>query len=71
MEKALNLQSKSYENNAFITSYKVLLLLTINPRGRTVLSACGSVYHMIQDESVQDSETVHTKTTDHSAARGL
>ena len=38
VEKALNLQSKSYENNAFITSYKVLLLLTINQRGRTVLS---------------------------------
>ena len=38
MEKALNLQSESYENNAFITSYKVLLLLMINQRGRTVLS---------------------------------
>ena len=28
---------------------------------------CGSVYHMIQDESAKDSETVQIKTTDHIA----
>lgn len=56
----------------FITSYKVLLLMTIIQGGggghRTF---CGSVYHMIQDGSVKDSETVQIKTIDHSVARRL
>ena len=32
---------------------------------------CGSVYHMIQDGSVKDSETVQIKAIDHSVARRL
>jgi len=45
--------------------------MTIIQGGGGHSTICGSVYHMIQDESVKDSETVQIKTTDHSAARRL
>lgn len=58
----------------FITSYKVLLLMTIiqgGGGGRGHRTFCGSVYHMIPDGSVKDSETVQIKAIDHSVARRL